>query len=171
MDHEKLQAVQRPIKSKYQTEGQAARHVLKAQGRVDQEALVCHVETPLGVVAAGLHAGCGGSGEHACSANMLLDALVGCTGVTVAAVTTAMRIPVRASNVEAFGDLDFRGTLGVDKSVPVGFIKIRVLIELDCDASEEQLAKIASLTERYCVVYQSLAGSVEIETECRRLNA
>lgn len=168
MDADALKQRQQPIKAKYLADAMTAQRTLKAQGRLGAERLTCEVDTWGGPVRAGLHEACGGDGTAACSANMLLEALIGCAGVTLSAVTTAMRIEVRQAILEAEGDLDFRGTMGVDRSAPVGFQSIRLIAHLDCDANEDQLRKVAELTERYCVVHQTLAPALPISFECRR---
>jgi uncharacterized OsmC-like protein len=147
--------MQAPHKERYRDEPQAAVITLKAEG-VLGEGLTCSVQTARALVDAGLHPATGGSGLHACSGDMLLEALVACAGVTLSAVATALEIPVRAGTIRAEGDLDFRGTLGVAKDAAVGFTDIRLTFELDSDASEEQLQTLIKLTERYCVVYQTL---------------
>lgn len=167
MDAEELQAKQRPIKTRYATSPEDAQATLVAQGQLQGGSQVCEVETAGGTIQAGLHIACGGDGSHACSANMLLESLVGCAGVTFGAVLTAMRLPVRDASLKAEGDIDFRGTLGVDKSVPIGFQAIRLSIELDGDLNDEQLSKVAALTEKYCVVHQTLAAAIPIELTCR----
>ena len=168
MDADALKQRQQPIKAKYLSDASAAQQTLRAQGTLGKEPLTCTVQTWAGSVRAGLHEACGGDGTTACSANMLLEALIGCAGVTLSAVTTAMRIEVREARLEAEGDLDFRGTMGVDRSAPVGFQAIRMIAHLDCDASDEQLQKVAQLTERYCVVHQTLAPALPVSFECRR---
>jgi len=152
---EELKALQAPIKDRYRNEPQAALVTLRAQGRIG-EGIACRVDTARALVEAGLHPATGGSGLQACSGDMLLEALVACAGVTLKAVATALGINLKDANVTAEGDLDFRGTLGVAKDAPVGFKTIRLRVELDTDATEDQLATLAKLTERYCVVAQSL---------------
>jgi uncharacterized OsmC-like protein len=150
-----LKDMQAPFKQRYREEPEAAVITLKAEGALG-EGVTCSVQTARAMVDAGLHPATGGSGAHACSGDMLLEALAACAGVTLNAVATALEIPVRGGRVLAEGDLDFRGTLGVAKDAPVGFKDIRLRFELDSDASEEQLATLHKLTERYCVVYQTL---------------
>lgn len=162
MQAEELRALQKPLKERYQEEPAAALITLKAHGRLG-EGLTCKVETGKVLVQAGLHPATGGDGLSACSGDMLLEALVACAGVTLAAVATAIGIEVRDGTVSAAGDLDFRGTLGVSKEAPVGFKNIRLTFDLDTDASEEQLATLIRLTERYCVVYQTLRNSPDME--------
>ena len=155
MNAEELKALQAPIKDRYRKEPAAAVVTLRAQGRVG-EGIACRVDTGNAWVEAGLHPATGGSGLQACSGDMLLEALVACAGVTLKAVATALQIDLRDATVTAEGDLDFRGTLGVAKDAPVGFRGIRLRFDLDCDASPEQKAKLIELTERYCVVLQTL---------------
>ena len=156
MNADELRAVQAPLKDRYREVPQAARVTLRAQGRIG-EGLSCKVETGKALVVAGLHPATGGSGQAACSGDMLLEALVACAGVTLNAVATALGIELRDAMLVAEGDLDFRGTLGVSKEAPVGFENIRLQFALDTDATQEQLATLLRLTERYCVVYQTLA--------------
>ena len=156
MDSETLRAIQAPIKHKYRSAPESAVVTLKAEG-VLGEGVTCKVQTGKALVEAGLHPATGGSGLHACSGDMLLQALAACSGVTMSSVATAMGINLRSGTVRAEGDLDFRGTLAVSREVPVGFLRIRLAFELDTDASEQQLEKLLQLTERYCVVYQTLA--------------
>jgi uncharacterized OsmC-like protein len=150
-----LKDMQAPFKQRYREEPQAAVITLKAEGALG-EGVTCSVQTARAMVDAGLHPATGGSGAHACSGDMLLEALAACAGVTLSAVATALEIPLRGGRVLVEGDLDFRGTLGVTKDAPVGFKDIRLRFELDTDASEEQRATLLKLTERYCVVYQTL---------------
>lgn len=156
MNADDLRALQTPLKERYRDAPEAALITLRAQGRLG-EGVSCKIETGKALVAAGLHPATGGSGQAACSGDMLLEALVACAGVTLNAVATALGIELRNATLQAEGDLDFRGTLGVAKEVPVGFQHIRLQFMLDTDASEEQLATLLRLTERYCVVYQTLA--------------
>ncbi|WP_119459224.1 OsmC family protein [Rhodospirillaceae bacterium SYSU D60014] len=159
MDSEELRALQAPLKARYREEPEAARITLRASGELGAESLTCKVETGRAIVEAGLHPATGGEGLSACSGDMLLEALVACAGVTLRAVATALEVPVRGGTVTAEGDLDFRGTLGVDKEAPVGFADIRLRFQLDTDAGPEQLEKLLKLTERYCVVYQTLRNA------------
>jgi uncharacterized OsmC-like protein len=161
-----LKALQAPFKQRYRDAPEAALITLKAEGEIG-EGVVCSVQTGKALVEAGLHPATGGDGLHACSGDMLLEALVACAGVTLNAVATALEIPLRAGKVYAEGDLDFRGTLGVAKDAPVGFRDIRLRFELDTDASEEQLATLMKLTERYCVVYQTLRSAPPVEVTHR----
>ncbi|HVN52259.1 MAG TPA: OsmC family protein [Acidimicrobiales bacterium] len=155
MDRDELKAVQGPIKERYRDDPAAALITLEAQGELG-EGVSCSVQTGQALVAAGLHPGTGGDGFHACSGDMLLQALVACAGVTMRSVATSLGLEVQGT-VRAEGDLDFRGTLGVDKEAPVGFTAIRLCFELDTDASDDELATLLRLTERYCVVFQTLA--------------
>jgi uncharacterized OsmC-like protein len=164
MTAEELKAKQAPMKQQYREHPEAALITLRAEGRVG-EGIRCKLETGKALVEAGLHPATGGSGASACSGDMLLEALVACAGVTLRAVATALGIPLRDASVRAEGEIDFRGTLGVSKEVPVGFQKIRLEFGLDADANEEQLATLMRLTERYCVVYQTLNRSPEIEVK------
>jgi uncharacterized OsmC-like protein len=156
MNADDLRSVQAPLKERYRTSPDAALITLRAQGRIG-EGVSCKIETGKALVVAGLHPATGGTGQAACSGDMLLEALVACAGVTLNAVATALGIVLRDASLQAEGDLDFRGTLGLSKDVPVGFQNIRLHFALDTDASEEQLATLIRLTERYCVVYQTLA--------------
>jgi uncharacterized OsmC-like protein len=156
MQSDELRAIQAPLKDRYRTEPDAALITLKAEGSLDDVGLTCKVETGRALVTAGLHPATGGDGSTACSGDMLLEALVACAGVTLRAVATALGITLRSGRVAAEGDLDFRGTLGVDKEAPVGFKDIRLRFELETDASAEQLANLIRLTERYCVIYRTL---------------
>ncbi|MFN4259729.1 MAG: OsmC family protein [Gemmataceae bacterium] len=156
MKADELRALQAPFKERYQHHPDAAFVTLRAQGTLNPNNVICKVNTGWALVEAGLHPATGGDGNAACSGNMLLEALAGCAGVTLRAVATALNIPIRQGTVTAEGDLDFRGTLGVSKEVPVGFQAIRLRFDLDTDATAEQLATLLKLTERYCVVYQTL---------------
>lgn len=162
MKAEALRELQAPLKARYQEQPEAARITLVAEGRL-AEGVSCKLETGKGLVAAGLHPGTGGNGAHACSGDMLLEALVACAGVTMNAVATALGIEWRDAVVRAEGDLDFRGTLGLAKEVPVGFQSIRLQYALDTDATQEQLENLQRLTERYCVVYQTLKHPPAVE--------
>jgi uncharacterized OsmC-like protein len=159
MNADELRALQAPVKARYRDEPAAARLTLKARGELGAEGISCKVATGRALVEAGLHPATGGDGLAACSGDMLLEALVACAGVTLRAVATALAIPIRGGTVTAEGDLDFRGTLGVSKEAPVGFEAIRLHLDLDTDATAEQLATLLKLTERYCVVYQTLHRS------------
>ena len=157
MDQEELRGLQAPLKARYRDDPDAALITLEAEGRLGDESISCKVSTGKAMVEAGLHPATGGDGISACSGDMLLEALVACAGVTLRAVSTALSIPIRGGTVRAEGDLDFRGTLGVDKEAPVGFRDIRLDFALDTDADAEQLDTLQRLTERYCVIYQTLA--------------
>ena len=161
MDRAELRAVQKPLKERYREEPAAAFITLRADGKLDEEQIACKVETGRVLVEAGLHPATGGTGALACSGDMLLEALVAC-GVTLRSVATSMELDV-AGSVHAEGDLDFRGTLGVDREAPVGFEAIRLRFDLASDESKEALDKLLELTERYCVVFQTLAGGVPVE--------
>ena len=166
MKADDLRALQAPIKDGYRNDPARARITLKAQGQLG-EGLTCKVETGKAVIEAGLHPATGGSGLEACSGDMLLEALCACAGVTLRAVATALGIVVRGGTVHAEGDLDFRGTLGVAKDAPVGFGAIRLRFDLDTDATAEQLASLMKLTERYCVIYQTLRSPPQMEATAR----
>jgi uncharacterized OsmC-like protein len=161
MTSDALRAVQAPLKDRYKNQPDAAMVTLSAQGNLGEN-VTCKVQTGKALVEAGLHPATGGTGVHACSGDMLLEALVACSGVTLSAVATSIGVAVRSGTVKAEGDLDFRGTLGVSKEVPVGLQRIRLTFELDTDASDEQMATLLRLTERYCVVYQTLGKSPEL---------
>ena len=156
MDADQLRTMQAPLKSRYREEPTSALITLRATGRLGDESITCKVETGRAIAEAGLHPATGGDGLSLCSGDMLLEALVACAGVTVKAVATALQIPIREGRVSAEGDLDFRGTLGVAKDAPVGFQAIRLRFDLDTDATAEQIDKLLTLTERYCVVFQTL---------------
>jgi len=162
MNAEELRSLQAPVKDRYREHPETASITLRAEGRIG-EGITCRVETGKALVEAGLHSATGGDGLSACSGDMLLESLVACAGVTLRAVATALNIQLRDATIRAEGDLDFRGTLGVSKDVPVGFQRIRLYFDLDTDASEEQLSKLLGLTERYCVVYQTLSQSPKID--------
>jgi uncharacterized OsmC-like protein len=166
MNSEDLKKLQAPLKEKYREHPDSAVITLKAQGNVG-EGVSCKVETGRALVEAGLHPATGGTGMLACSGDMLLEALVACAGVTLKAVATAIGVDIKNGTVKAEGDLDFKGTLGVSKEVPVGFKNIRLKFELDSNATDEQMASLKKLTERYCVVYQTLIKGVNVETEFR----
>ncbi|WP_268846192.1 OsmC family protein [Flavobacterium aestivum] len=167
MNAEELKSIQNPIKEKYREQPEAAIITLKAQGKVG-EGISCKVETGRAITEAGLHPATGGNGTLLCSGDMLLEALVACAGVTLSAVSTAIGIEIKDAIVKAEGDLDFRGTLGVSKEAVVGFKAIRLSFILDCDATDEQIQTLAKLTERYCVVYQTLVKGVQVETSFNR---
>jgi len=164
MNRDQLRALQAPLKASYRDDPAAAQVTLVARARLSVDDISCKVETGMGKVEAGLHPATGGDGSLACSGDMLLEALAACAGVTLKAVATALGITLRAAAVVAEGDIDFRGTLGVSKEAPVGFANLRLRFDLDTDASPEQVGQLLKLTERYCVVYQTLfkAPSVAI---------
>jgi uncharacterized OsmC-like protein len=166
MNADELKSLQAPIKERYRNDPTGALITLRAEGHIG-EGVTCKIETGRALVEAGLHPATGGDGLGACSGDMLLEALVACAGVTLRAVATALAIPLRDAIVRAEGDLDFRGTLAVSKDVPVGFQQIRLQFDLDTDASEEQLATLIRLTERYCVVYQTLKEPPQIDVARR----
>jgi uncharacterized OsmC-like protein len=162
VDSSALRAVQQPLKDAYRQDPQQAMITLQARGELGDEGVSCSVATGQALAVAGLHPATGGDGSLACSGDMLLQALVACAGVTLRAVATSLQIPVRGGTVLAEGDLDFRGTLGVAKDAPVGFTSIRLGFELDTGATEEQVTTLLALTERYCVVLQTLANPVQV---------
>jgi len=169
MRADELRTLQSPLKQRYRETPQAAVITLKAKGELGSESLTCKVETGRALVEAGLHPATGGDGVAACSGDMLLEALVACAGVTLKAVATALEIPIESGTVSAEGDLDFRGTLGVAKDAPVGFRTIRLRFDLKTGASEDQLATLLKLTERYCVVFQTLNHRPELSVEQHRV--
>ena len=166
MTADELRALQAPLKAKYREHAETALATLRAEGRLGEN-ITCKIETGKARVEAGLHPATGGDGQSACSADMLLEALVGCAGVTLKAVATALGVRLREATIRAEGDLDFRGTLGVSIEVPVGFKQIRLHFDLETDASEEQRANLIRLTERYCVVYQTLHQPANISVSHR----
>ena len=163
MNAQEIRNIQAPIKEKYREQPDAALITLKAQGKIG-EGITCKIDTGRALVEAGLHPATGGDGMFACSGDLLLEALVACAGVTLSAVATAIGVDLKDGTVQAEGDLDFRGTLGVSKEAPVGFKAIRLSFMLDCEATPEQMESLAKLTERYCVVYQTLVKGVEVIT-------
>jgi uncharacterized OsmC-like protein len=163
MNSQQLKDLQAPLKQRYKDNPSSAVVTLKATGRLDAPGVSCRVETGRALVEAGLHPATGGTGLQACSGDMLLEALAACAGVTLRAVATALEIPLRGGTVDVEGDLDFRGTLGVSKEAPVGFREIRLRFTLDSDASPDQLATLQKLTERYCVVLQTLKSAPQIQ--------
>jgi uncharacterized OsmC-like protein len=169
MDADQLKSVQAPLKDKYRQDPKAALITLRAEGRAS--GLTCKVETGKALVEAGLHPATGGDGTAACSGDMLLEALVACAGVTLRAVATAIGVELRDAKISAEGDLDFRGTLGVSKEVPVGFAGIRLTFDLDTAATDEQVATLLKLTERYCVVLQTLRSAPPVSTQVDRRSA
>jgi uncharacterized OsmC-like protein len=168
MNAAELRATQAPIKDRYKSDPGAAMITLKAKGSIDHDGIACKVETGRALAIAGLHPATGGSGLELCSGDMLLEALVACAGVTLKSVATAVEIPLKTGNVIAEGDLDFRGTLGVDKEAPVGFAEIRLRFDVGTDAPQEKLDLLLKLTERYCVVYQTLKSGPPIEGKMAR---
>ncbi|MDE2241344.1 MAG: OsmC family protein [Bradyrhizobium sp.] len=169
MDAATLRATQAPIKDRYKTDPKSAVITLKARGSIDNEGIACKVETGRALAVAGLHPATGGSGLELCSGDMLLEALVACAGVTLKSVATALEIPLKAGNVAAEGDLDFRGTLGVDKEAPVGFAEIRLRFDVDSEAPQEKLDLLLKLTERYCVVYQTIRNGPKVSVSMHRM--
>jgi uncharacterized OsmC-like protein len=168
MDAQALRAMQAPIKDRYKADPQTAVITLKASGTLDDSNIACKVETGRALAVAGLHPATGGSGLELCSGDMLLEALVACAGVTLKAVSTALDVPLRSAAVAAEGDLDFRGTLGVAKDAPVGFKTIRLTFTVDTDAPQEKLDQVLKLTERYCVVYQTIRNGPPVEISLAR---
>jgi uncharacterized OsmC-like protein len=168
MDSAGLRALQAPIKERYNADPKAGLITLQAKGALDDTNIACKVETGRALAVAGLHPATGGSGLELCSGDMLLEALVACAGVTLKAVATALDIPLRAGTVSAEGDLDFRGTLGVAKDAPVGFAQIRLRFDLDTDAPQDKLDQLLKLTERYCVVYQTIRSGPPGEIRLQR---
>ena len=169
MDAAELRAMQAPIKERYKSDPSAAVITLKAKGSIDSEGIACKVETGRALSMAGLHPATGGSGLELCSGDMLLEALVACAGVTLKSVATAIEIPLKTGNVSAEGDLDFRGTLGVDKEAPVGFAEIRLRFDVETDAPQDKLDLLLKLTERYCVVYQTIKNGPKVSVSMRRI--
>jgi uncharacterized OsmC-like protein len=167
MNAEELKSLQTPLKDRYRKEPGAATITLKAQGKLGQ-GISCKVETGKALAEAGLHPATGGDGSLACSGDLLLEALVACAGVTLRAVATAIGINIKEGVVKAEGDLDFRGTLGVSKEVPVGFTSIRLSFYLDCDEDADKMQTLLKLTERYCVVYQTLCSGTEVKTTLQK---
>ncbi len=170
MDAQTLKALQAPLKARYREQPHSALVTLEAESRIG-EGVTCSVDTGAALVRAGLHPATGGDGLSACSGDMLLQALVACAGVTLGAVATALGIELRDATVRAEGDLDFRGTLAVDRDAPVGFRAIRMYFDLDTDAAEDDIASLLKLTERYCVVYQTLANPPEFTIGSARTGA
>ena len=169
MDATELRAMQAPIKERYKTDPKAAYITLKAKGSLDDTNIACKVETGRALAVAGLHPATGGTGLELCSGDMLLEALVACAGVTIKAVATALAIPLKSGTVSAEGDLDFRGTLGVAKDAPVGFAQIRLSFAVDTDVEQEKLDQLLKLTERYCVVYQTIKSGPPVEVRLNRM--
>jgi uncharacterized OsmC-like protein len=169
MDANELRSLQAPIKERYRNDPQAAIVTLKAKGALDDANIACKLETGRALAAAGLHPATGGSGLELCSGDMLLEALVACAGVTLKAVATALDIPLKSGAVSAEGELDFRGTLGVAKDAPVGFREIRLRFDLDTDAPQDKLDQLLKLTERYCVVYQTIKNGPPVDVSLARV--
>jgi uncharacterized OsmC-like protein len=169
MNTNELRALQAPIKERYKNEPKAAYITLKAKGSLDDTNVACKVETGRALAVAGLHPATGGSGLELCSGDMLLEALVACAGVTMKAVATALDIPLKSASVSAEGDLDFRGTLGVAKDAPVGFAQIRLRFDLDTAAPQDKLDQLLKLTERYCVVYQTIKNGPPVDIKLSRV--
>jgi uncharacterized OsmC-like protein len=169
MDANELRALQAPIKERYKNDPKAAHITLKAKGSLDDTNVACKVDTGRALAVAGLHPATGGSGLELCSGDMLLEALVACAGVTMKAVATALDIPLKSASVSAEGDLDFRGTLGVAKDAPVGFAQIRLRFDLDTDAPQDKLDQLLKLTERYCVVYQTIKNGPPVDIKLSRV--
>ncbi|HEY8368459.1 MAG TPA: OsmC family protein [Thermodesulfobacteriota bacterium] len=170
MNADELRALQAPLKERYKADPAAAMITLRAKGTLDGEGIACKVDTGRALVEAGLHPATGGSGLQACSGDMLLEALVACAGVTLKAVATALGMHLRGGTVSAEGDLDFRGTLGVSKEAPVGFREIRLRFDLDTDEPQDRIDTLTRLTERYCVVFQTLARPPKLGLEVRAGN-
>ena len=168
MDAAALRALQGPVKERYKSDASSAFITLKARGTLDDAHIACKVETGRALAVAGLHPATGGSGLELCSGDMLLEALVACAGVTLKVVSTALDIALESASVTAEGDIDFRGTLGVAKDAPVGFAQIRLAFQVATDAPDDKLARLLALTERYCVVYQTLKGGLPIDTRMVR---
>ena len=168
MEAAELRALQAPIKDRYKEDAKAAFITLKAKGTLDDSNIACKVETGRALAVAGLHPATGGSGMELCSGDMLLEALVACAGVTLKAVSTAIDVPLKSGTVSAEGDLDFRGTLGVAKEAPVGFAQIRLRFDVETDAPQEKLDQLLKLTERYCVVYQTIRSGPPVAISMNR---
>src|SRR6201997_5154724 len=169
LDAARARAMQAPLRERYKREPKAAFITLRAKGSLDDTNIACKVETGRALAVAGLHPATGGSGLELCSGDMLLEALVACAGVTLKAVATALDIPLRAGTVSAEGDLDFRGTLGVAKDAPVGFAQIRLRFDLDTEAPQDKLDQLLKLTERYCVVYQTIKSGPPVDVQMKRV--
>lgn len=165
MDSDRLKAQQAPLKARFKDNPAAAKVTMRVSGTLDREHVACRIESRGHSIAAGLHLLAGGDGSWACSGDMLLESLAACAGVTLTAVATAMNIPLRGGRVIAEGDMDFRGTLGLSKETPIGFQNIRLRFELDTDATAEQQATLLKLTERYCVIFQTLKQPPQITAE------
>jgi uncharacterized OsmC-like protein len=168
LDTETLRATQAPLKARYREDPAAALITLRAHGSIDDAGITCKIDTGRAMAAAGLHPASGGSGMELCSGDMLLEALVACAGVTLRAVSTAIEVPVRSGTITAEGEIDFRGTLGVSREAPVGFRDIRLTFSLDTDADEDKLATLLKLTERYCVVLQTIRNGTPTKSAIGR---
>src|SRR5881394_782250 len=171
MDAAQLRATQAPIKERYKSDPKAAMITLTAKGSIESEGIACKVETGRALAVAGLHPASGGSGLELCSGDMLLEALAACAGVTLKSVATAIEVPLRSGQVTAEGDLDFRGTLGVDKETPVGFAEIRLRFDVATDAPQDKLDLLLKLTERYCVVYQTIRNGPKVSVSLKRVRS
>ena len=169
MEAAELRSLQAPLKDTYKRDPKAAFITLQARGNLDDQSIACKVETGRALAVAGLHPATGGSGLELCSGDMLLEALVACAGVTLKAVSTALDIPLKSGSVSAEGDLDFRGTLGVDKEAPVGFAEIRLRFDVETDAPQDKLDLLLKLTERYCVVYQTIKNGPKVSVSMKRV--
>jgi uncharacterized OsmC-like protein len=169
MDAAGLRAMQAPIKERYKSDPKAGWITLKAKGTLDDANIACKVETGRALAVAGLHPATGGSGMELCSGDMLLEALVACAGVTLKAVSTALEIPLKSATVSAEGDLDFRGTLGVAKDAPVGFAQIRLRFDVETEAAQDKLDQLLKLTERYCVVYQTIKSGPPVAVSLQKV--
>ena len=169
MDAAQLRATQAPFKERYKSDPGSAVITLTARGTIASEGIACKVETGRAMAVAGLHPATGGSGRELCSGDMLLEALAACAGVTLKSVATALEVPLRKGDVTAEGDLDFRGTLGVDKATPVGFKAIRLRFDVDSDAPQDKLDLLLKLTERYCVVYQTIKNGPKVSVTMQRV--
>jgi len=169
MDAAALRSLQAPIKERYKSDPKAALITLKAKGSIEDGGIACKVETGRALAVAGLHPAAGGSGLELCSGDMLLQALVACAGVTLKSVATAIDVPLTQGLVQAEGDLDVRGTLGIDKEAPVGFAEIRLRFEVETDAPQDKLNLLSKLTERYCVVYQTIKNGPKVSVSVKRM--
>jgi uncharacterized OsmC-like protein len=170
MDIKELRALQAPLKERYTRDPESALIIARAEGVVNSEDVACFITSKVGTTVAGLHPAAGGDGSKACSADMLMEALVGCAGVTLKAVATAMRLPLKSARVIAEGKWDVRGTLGVDRTVPVGLKEVKLIFEIESSADSEKIKRLVQLTERYCVVYQTLANPPKLESQYKILS-
>ncbi|MEP7031185.1 MAG: OsmC family protein [Pseudolabrys sp.] len=167
MDALKFRATQGPLKDRYQKDAKAALLTLKAKGKADDSTITCKVETGRGLAVAGIHPKCGGSGLELCSGDMLLEAIVACAGISLKAAASVLDIPVRSAVISAEGDVDLRGTLGITEGVPVGFTDIRLQIDVDTDATQDRLDQLLAVTERYCVIFQTIQNSPKTSTRIK----